>query len=77
MTTLNKFFPAGKKNVTHQFLKNNTCASTNLCAHKKPDEVPCDQDDPTAVMEMWKKMGSPSATVFMCGYKIKDGKIVG
>ena len=77
MTSLNKFFPAGNKNITSSFLKNNTMSSLNLCRCKKPDEIPCDQDNPEKVMEMWKKMGSPSATVFMCGYKIVGGKIVG
>lgn len=78
MTSLNKFYPAGKKTVTRAFMKH-TCSSNLLCCKKEKEEhkeeLQFDMDNPAIVEELWKKMGSPSATIFMCGYKISNGKI--
>lgn len=78
MTTTNKFFPAGVRNVTSTF---RTCNSKLLCCKKQKDDMKehlhHNMDDPRVVKELWEKMGSPSATIFMCGYKIHNGEVCG
>ncbi len=73
MSNLNKFFPAGS--TTKRTFQLKKIMNTNSPQKKMP--VPgYDMNNEDEVMECWKKLGSPSCTVIMCGYKISSGKLV-
>jgi hypothetical protein len=82
MSHLNKFFPNGQQKSRYykaaDGYKEREVTNTNLLQQKKDELISAgiDPDDPGQIYDLWEKMGSPSATIIMCGYKISNGMIV-